>query len=107
MNFPSGEMRKVSIDLCTSAWPYIRVTFWMVPVERFQMWKYFRLPAAIMLVPEGWKWAVEMGVLRRCRDVAGGFVVPFMWWRRRVESGPEERRRGWWGWKWRVDIIDW
>jgi len=42
------------------------------------MWKYFHRPVAITLVPEGWKWAVEMGVLRRCRDAAGGFVVPFM-----------------------------
>jgi len=48
-----------------------------------------------------------MGVLRRCSDVAEGFVVAFMWWRWTVESGPEEKRMGWWRWKWRVDIIDW
>lgn len=35
MNFASGEIRKVSIDPCISAWPYIRVTFWIVHVERF------------------------------------------------------------------------
>lgn len=36
------------------------------------MLKYLRLSAAVMLVLDGWKWAVEMGMLRRCKDAAGG-----------------------------------
>ena len=30
-----------------------------------------------------------------------------MWWRVKVDEGPEERSRGLVGWKWREVIADW
>ena len=30
-----------------------------------------------------------------------------MWWRVRVDEGPEERSRGLVGWKWREVMADW
>lgn len=30
-----------------------------------------------------------------------------MWWRVRVEEGPEERSRGYVGWNWRDVMEDW
>lgn len=69
------------------------------PDARFQTWKYLRRPPEMMRVPEGWKTADINGEWRICREVAGGFVFPSMWYSRNVLSSPEVRRSGWVGWK--------
>ena len=50
------------------------------------------------MVPVGWEKAdVCMGVRRMWRDVSRGLEAGAegeMWWRKRVDAGPEERRTG-------------
>ena len=58
----------------------------------------------------GWKAEVVRGWERMWRDVRVGLgdgACGEMWWRVRVEEGPEERRRGCRGWKEREVMADW
>jgi len=76
----------------------------MVPDGRSQVWKYRRRLAKNILSPLGRRNAdVASGVCRMCTDVRRGlgvgWAVGAIWWRYRVDAGPEERRTGYSGWK--------
>lgn len=62
-------------------------------------------------MPDGvWKREVVRGVERRWSVVRVGFGLGGwgeMWWRVRVDEGPDERSRGLVGWKWREVMADW
>ena len=77
----------------------------------FQTWKYLRRALRKMRESfgDGWNAVVLSGVRLMCRDVRRGFglcVSELMWWRCKVELGPDERRRGYVGWKEREVIAD-
>ena len=59
---------------------------------------------------EGWNAVVINGVRFMCNEVSSGlgFVaeLELIWWRDNVELGPDERRRGYDGWKEREVIAD-
>lgn len=53
-------------------------------------------------VEEGWNAVVVRGVCLMWSEVSSGLGVGGLgltWWRYRVELGPEERSRGYVGWK--------